>query len=174
MDANDVLSSFEHNVIPGLLYEIGLPFMLLASLSGQGRNNFETALTRNGLPAEDFFTEFDNILDEIIEPLFKAAQIENPFRPEDFQAEAFCSDKYAALKISFPYPARDRLCYCSYLFSDRTGKKLAYFTLEKNTYDGEEKAMLCSWNGYGSHTNYGYCPIDHDTAFKKCIKHFLG
>ena len=150
MNPGDLLYQYEHVIIPGLFYKHGAAFL-------------QIALTRQ-----------DEALFGMLEALFKETKTENPYRREDFKAELYeSSDEYTSVKIRYPNPERDPLCYCCYLFADSEGEKLRCYTVEKDTFEDEENKMLCAWSQEHRHSNYGLCSSEDYADYKKCVELFL-
>ena len=68
------------------------------------------------------------ILFRIIQEMFDKEGLQNPYKEEDFDIEATkITDAVLMLKIVFPVPEEEPLCYSSYMFFDSEFEKTSYF-----------------------------------------------
>ena len=116
-----------------------------------------------------------DMLFKIINNIFEKEGVENPYSKEQFSVSPKrVAEEVMALKISFPEPEQEPLCYCCYLFFDKEFVKLRYYCVEKGqeTQDGEgmEYPFICSWMPAGTHLNYGHCTLENDEDFRRCVE----
>ncbi len=109
------------------------------------------------------------ILFKIIDDIFKQEQVENPYEPEQFDAQSGrIAEDVFFMKITFPTPEDEPLCYCSYMFFDEEFEKISYFCIEKGNSFGEELPFVCSWTSDGAHLNHGNCTFEENDDFLRC------
>ena len=100
------------------------------------------------------------ILFEIISTLFNDEQILNPYSPEDYKVTMQkVTDEVRMIKMEFPKPEEEPLCYCAYMFFDDTFHKISYFCIERGNSEDNEYPFVCSWTPDGAHHNYGMCAL---------------
>lgn len=87
---------------------------------------FEQKMQLIGLLLRD-----QEVLYRIIGDLFEKEGIENPYTADQFAVTVSKPDDKMVVRISFPEPEEEPLCYCSYLFFDETFEKVSYFCIEK-------------------------------------------
>ena len=145
MTVYDIRYSFEHRILPAWFYKHKGQF--------------------TGLLLKD-----KNVLYEIIDDMFKDAEMENPFTRDDFDiVAARLSNEIMMLKIIFPAPDQEPLCYCSYLFFDQNFERTSYFCIEKGGSIEPDKPYVCGWTADGKHQNYGNCTFDENDDFLRCL-----
>lgn len=112
---------------------------------------------------------------DVIDDFFHQAGIENPYSAKDFKISyGKIKDGAFVIKITFPEPEREPLCYCSYLFFDRAFEKTSYFCIEKGNEDGSNQPFVCAWaEGGNSHLNYGLCSLEGDSNLRQCSAIYL-
>ncbi len=109
------------------------------------------------------------LLFNIISGIFEKEHVENPYSQEQFAVEAAkVTKEVMMLKLIFPEPEDEPLCYCSYLFFDQAFEKLGFFCIEKGNDEGGMRPFVCSWNSNGMHSNYGNCSFENQEDFYKC------
>lgn len=116
-----------------------------------------------------------DMLFKIINNIFEKEGVENPYSKEQFSVlPKRVAEDVMALKISFPEPEQEPLCYCCYLFFDKEFAKLRYYCVEKGqeVYGGERVVypFICSWTQDGGHLNHGNCAMVDDGDFKRCVE----
>ena len=105
MDRHGVRYCFEHRLLPGWFFEHKEGFV--------------------GLILHD-----KNILFEMINDIFTDEKVSNPYEKEDFVAIASkVTDEVKVLKIIFPEPEEEPLCYCSYIFFELGIKSIFTFIM---------------------------------------------
>lgn len=98
---------------------------------------------------------------------------ENPYAEDAFSSMRYkLTDDVLALKISFPKPEMEPLCFCSYLVFDKECERLVYFTIEK-TAEPDAEAMVCSWNKENQHISLGACSFKEYGDLRKCADIYL-
>ena len=115
-----------------------------------------------------------NILFRVIDDIFKEEEIVNPYTEDQFDViPAKITDDVMMLKIVFPEPEEEPLCYCSYLFFDEDFEKIIYFCIEKGNDEGDNYPFVCSWSKEGGHYNYGNCTFEDQNDFHRCIDLYM-
>ena len=118
MDLHQIIYMFEHRMLPQYFFE--------------DREKFVWIILEN-----------KGILYQIINEIFEKEQMENPYSPEQFGVmSAKITEDVMMLKLIFPEPQEEPLCYCSYLFFDREFKKMGFFCIEKGNEYGEASSLL--------------------------------
>lgn len=110
------------------------------------------------------------ILYRMIHDLFKEEGLENPYTPDQFQVTVSNLMDQMSLKISFPEPEEEPLCYCSYLFFDKEFDNVSFFCIEKGNKEDQMHPFLCSWTPDGTHLNHGRCTFENNDDFLRCAK----
>ena len=77
------------------------------------------------------------------------------------------------LKLTYPEPESEPLCYGSYLLFDTAFENPAFFCLERGA-RRDEMPFLCRWAQSGEHLNYGRCSAEHGEALARCLELYLG
>lgn len=109
------------------------------------------------------------ILYRILNDIFEKEEEENPYTVDMFKVSSLkIADEIMMVKISFPEPEEEPLCYCSYLFFDKAFEKLGYFCIEKGNEEGGRCPFVCSWTREGAHRNYGQCSFENNGDFLRC------
>lgn len=104
----------------------------------------------------------------VIDDIFFEEGVENPYAENEFRIEVVkCDEEFMVIKIVFPEPEEEPLCYCSYLFVDKEMKNLKYFCIEKA--NGLEIAFVCSRTDSGQHMNYGNCSMEDKEDYERCL-----
>ena len=115
------------------------------------------------------------ILFEVLDQIFRKENVDNPYSPEQFNSEAAkLTDEVLMVKITFPEPEEEPLCYCSYLFFDLAFEKIAYFCIERGNPAGDDLPFVCSWTKEGTHLNHGHCTFEEHNDFLRCADIFFG
>lgn len=144
MDRHSIRYLFEHRILPQYFFE--------------GKKSFVSLLINK-----------KEILFEIISTLFNDEQILNPYSPEDYKVTMQkVTDEVRMIKMEFPKPEEQPLCYCAYMFLDDTFHKISYFCIERGNSEDNEYPFVCSWTPDGAHHNYGMCALDNYDDFFKC------
>lgn len=145
MTLHDALYIYEHKILPTNFFKFKGDFVA-------------TVLKRK----EVLFKVFDGMLAE--------EKICNPYAEEEFKVDVLrADDELMILKITFPEPEDEPLCYCSYLFLDKELEKLRYFCVEKGAGIGGVQKYLCSWTQSGEHLNHGVCDLYENEEYIKCL-----
>lgn len=112
-----------------------------------------------------------DVLYNIINDIFEKENVENPYSEDDFKVEAAkLTDNVLFVKISFPKPEEEPLCYCSYLLFDEKFEKKRYFCIERGNELGEELPFVCGWTPDGTHVNYGHCGLGEEDGLIRCMQ----
>lgn len=110
----------------------------------------------------------------MINDIFQNEELENPYTPEQFGIEAErLTEEVMMLKIIFPEPEDEPICYCSYLFFNRDFEKTGYLCIEKGNGEGQEKPFVCAWTADGTHLNYGRCSFEEHGDFLRCVEIYM-
>ena len=113
----------------------------------------------------------ETLLFRIMADLLQKEGIRNPYTQRQFVAAVIKkAGPLTVLKITFPQPENEPLCYCSYLIFDNKFEKTAYFCIEKGNTIGKELPFLCRWTEDGSHLNCGACPHEEEQELKRCLE----
>lgn len=114
------------------------------------------------------------VLYKMINDIFLNEELENPYTPEQFGIEAErLTEEVMMLKIIFPEPEDEPICYCSYLFFNRDFEKTGYFCIEKGNEEGQEQPFVCAWTADGTHLNYGRCSFEEHGDFLRCVEIYM-
>lgn len=149
MNRHNVRYFFEHQVLPKWFYEDKVKFVVI-------------------------LLQDKNILFRIIDDIFKQENVENPYNEDSFDVIPFnVTDDVKMLKIIFPEPEEEPLCYCSYVFFNDDFEKINYFCIEKGSELSNNNPFVCSWSSDGIHRNHGNCTFDEDSDFLRCKEIFL-
>ncbi len=116
------------------------------------------------------------ILYQIIDDIFAKEKVKNPYSASQFDMEtAKLTDEVMMLKLTFPMPEEEPLCYCSYLFFNKGFEKLGFFCIEKGNALGnaKEEPFVCAWTQERSHVNYGTCTFENQNDFLRCADIYM-
>ncbi len=145
MDRHGIRYMFEHRLLPKWFFEDKMKFIGLLLHE-----------------KETLFNRINNI--------FKIAEVDNPYSLEDFNVTAAkITDDVLMLRIGFPEPEEEPLCYCAYLFFDESFEKVSYFCIEKGNAVSDNYPFVCSWTPDGVHRNHGNCSFEDDNDFIRCV-----
>lgn len=107
------------------------------------------------------------ILFRIINDMFEKAGIENPYSAEQFDADGIkITDTLMMIKLEFPEPESEPLCYRCYLFFDDKFERLGFYSIEK----GHDLPFVCSWSKDKTHSNYGTCTFKENNDVLRCVE----
>lgn len=149
MDRHGVRYQFEHRMLPSLFFEQKEQFI--------------------GHTMQDKDSLF-----RMIDEIFNDVEIPNPYHTDDFSIEvARISKEVLMMKIIFPEPEEEPLCYCSYLFFDEKFEKLGYYCIEKGNKESESCPFVGSWTPDGLHLSHGHCTFENYNDFLKCADIFM-
>ncbi len=149
MDRHGARYYFEHRLLPHLFFED--PERLVS-----------TIIYDKGL------------LFHLINSIFEEAGIENPYSEADFDAKpSRLTDEVLVLKLVFPAPEEEPLCYWSYLFFDEAFEKVGYYCIEKGNEHSGNYPFVCSWTKDGCHNNHGGCTFEDHDDFYRCADHHM-
>lgn len=102
--------------------------------------------------------------------VLKNEEVANPYKAEDFVAEpAKITDELLMMRIIFPMPAEEPLCYCSYMFFDNDFKQISYYTIEKGDPKKGPLPHVAEWTVDGVHHKIGRCGFENMGDFKACV-----
>lgn len=145
MNLNESMFYFEHTLLPGWFFKEQKKFVIAAL-------NDKTFLYR------------------VLSDVFENEDVKNPYKAEDFVAEpAKISEDLMMLRIIFPMPSQEPLCYCSYMFFDNDFKQTSFYTIEKGDPAKGPLPHVCEWTPDGSHHKIGRCSFDNMGDFKACV-----
>lgn len=112
-----------------------------------------------------------SILYKAINDIYTGEGVENPYTSDMFKTEGGrISEDVFLLKITFPEPEEQPLCYCQYLFFDEKFEKVSFFTIERGIRieTGETVPFVCSWEADETHNNHGICTFEENDDFLHC------
>lgn len=142
MTVTEVRKAFEHGLLPGGFY--------------QDKKNFIGMILNN-----------NGVLFEILDGMFKENGVENPYKADQISVvPAKLGDGISMLKISFPEPEEEPLCYWSYLFFDEKFEKMLYFCIEKT--NGGPLPLVGAWTDDRQHLSFGNCMFEDNDDFRMC------
>lgn len=122
------------------------------------KKNFVDRITRN-----------KDAVYNILDKLFKDNNLENIYKKEDFNAElGKVTDEVTLIKITFPKPEVEPLCYSAYIFYDKNFEKLGYYCIEKGNEGNNFTPYVASWTKEGRHENHGTCTLENNEDLLKC------
>ena len=111
------------------------------------------------------------VLYRIIEKIFDKENLPNPYKEDEFDIDVTkIVDDVLMLKIIFPEPEEEPLCYCAYMFFDSQFEKTSYFCIEKGNEAGNMCPFVCSWTTDSCHHNYGGCTFENYGDFLRCAE----
>lgn len=149
MNTHEIRYMFEHRLLPQWFFEEKERFVGLV-------------LQKKG------------ILYQIIDDIFVKEKVKNPYSVEQFDMEtAKITEEVMMLKLIFPAPEEEPLCYCSYLFFNKGFEKLGFFCIEKGNTFGKIQPFVCAWTQDGSHLNYGHCTFEKQNDFLRCADIYM-
>lgn len=141
---HNVRYTLEHKVIPGWLY-----------------NEKETLVYA--------LLSRDDLLYAVISDMLSEQGLLNPYSPGQFKAVPLePEDDVCGIKIMFPEPEDEPLCYYAILFFDWNFTRLSYFTVERGNDFGRQRPFICGWDKNGTHLNYGSLEFDDDSILELC------
>ena len=110
----------------------------------------------------------------ILSRIFEKEGLENPYTEDQFNVEpAKLTDEIMMLKLTFPEPEEEPLCYCAYLFFDKDFKKPAYYSIEKGNEESGDQVFVCSWTAKGKHVNHGTSTLEDQHDFLSCVEVYM-
>ena len=137
----------EHRLIPELLYSEGITFMRLIA-------------------------DEKNILNKILLETLERDGVANPYGNNAITVKPFTIKDIIIVKIIFPEPEEEPLCYEAYAFYDTMNERAGYYCLEKGGILGEQP-FICGWNQDGVHMNFDNCSFDREEVFVNMLRLFL-
>ncbi len=109
---------------------------------------------------------------KMADSVFRQEKVKNPYSSEQFVVESGKIDEETFMvKLTYPEPEEEPLCYCSYLFFDSSFQYPFFFTLEKGYNQPSDQVMVCAWTP-NSHLNYGQCSRKDNAAFLRCLENY--
>ena len=118
-----------------------------------------------------FLLSDKTILFEMIDDIFTQQKVSNPYKKEDFDVQpSKVTDEVKMLKIIFPEPEEEPLCYCSYIFFDDDLEKISYFCIEKGNEKSDNLPFVCSWTEDHMHLNHGNTTFEEYNDFLRCAE----
>ena len=116
--------------------------------------------------------EDKEILFRTIDDLFNKQGFINPYTADQFDIDAAkLEDDVLIVKVTFPEPEEEPLCYCSYMLFTKDLEKKCYFCIEKG--QEEDFPFVCSWSPDGVHHNYGQCSFEEHDYLQRCVEMFM-
>ena len=150
MDRHGIRYTFEHRLLPQWFFE--------------DKERFVAVLLKD-----------KGLLFDVINEIFQKENVKNPYTPDQFDIEpARLTDELLMVKIIFPEPEEEPLCYCSYLFFDLAFENPAFFCIEKGNAYSDDRPFVCSWTKEGVHQNHGNCTFEGHNDFSRCVEVFMG
>ena len=144
MDRHGIRYMFEHRLLPQWFFEEQMKFV--------------------GLLLHEKETLF-----HAISNIYEKEKVENPYSSEDIDVSAAkITDDVLMLRIGFPEPEEEPLCYCAYLFFDESFEKVSYFCIERGDTESDDDPFVCSWTPDGVHRNHGHCSLEDDNDLVRC------
>lgn len=141
MDRHGIRYMFEHRLLPQWFFENKMEFV--------------------GLLLHE-----KEILFNVISDIFVEENVDNPYSVDDFGVSvAKIAEDVLMLRIGFPDPEEEPLCYCAYMFFDENFEKVSYFCIEKGNSESEGCPFVCSWTPDEVHYNYGNCSLENYNDF---------
>ena len=145
MDRHGIRYIFEHRLLPQLFFEE--KFQFVGALFQKKELLFDT-----------------------ISNIFRDEEVENPYTVDMFGVSMFqITEETAVVKISFPEPEEEPLCYCSYLLFDKAFEKISYFCIEKGGQEDPKHPFVCAWTPDGAHRNFGICTFENYNDLMRCV-----
>lgn len=143
MNTHEIRYCFEHRILPRNFYEYKSDFFSL-------------------------ILKQTDVLYKVINDIFEEEGVKNPYTENEFGIEVMKRDEeLLVIRLVFPVPEDEPLCYCSYLFVDKKLQKLKYFCIERG--NGTETVFVCSWTSDGRHINYGSCSLVGREDYERCL-----
>ena len=144
MELHGIVYHYEHKLLSRLFFE--------------DKELFVTAVLKD---PSFLFRVFDDLCQQV--------GIPNPYQEDQFCAKAAkITEQIMMLKISFPEPEDEPLCYTSYLFFDHSFEKISFYCIEKGGEHSDHMPFVCSWAADGTHRNHGNCTLEDKAAFLRC------
>ena len=150
MTVQQVLYHFQHRLLPMWFYDSPKEFAGVLS-------------------------EKPEALYEIFSTLMEQGGVENTFRAGEFKAEPLeISDTVTAIRIKYPKPQDEPLCFGALAFFNKDFDKLHFFTMEKGEDIEGIFPVLCSWDSNGEHFSHGTVSLDPDEQLLECVNMYIG
>lgn len=109
------------------------------------------------------------ILFNVISDLFEKEEVTNPHSLENFDViAAKITDDVLMLRIRFPEPEEEPLCYCSYFLFDENFEKISYFCIGKGNAESGGYPFVCSLTPVEVHHNHDNGSFDDYNDFIRC------
>ncbi len=149
MDRHSIRYIFEHRILPQEFFNNKMGFV--------------------GVLLDD-----SNVLFDLISSIFEKEGVDNPYSKEDFGfSVSRIIDGVWMVRIGFPDPEEEPLCYCAYIFFDDKFEKLGYFCIEKGNAASDFAPFVCEWTSDGMHLNHGNCSFDEHDDFLRCADIYM-
>ena len=152
MTSYDVMYYFQHRLLPKCFFEDKAQFMMIV------------------LKKQDLLYRVARDMYE------KSIGDSFPYEESDFKTKVLYYDddtELTAVKISFPFPEREPLCFCALLIFDRNFEKQGFFTVECGSVPEESEPFLCSWTADQTHTLHCNCVLDDKVLLMDSLKLYL-
>lgn len=118
--------------------------------------------------------EKKDVLHTIFQKICNDAGIDNHYKEEQFTSKILdVHQETIILKITFPEPEEESLCYHSYLIFEKDFSKAAVFTIEKGGEYSHGVPFVCAWSKEGGHHNLGNCSLEELDDLKHCVRFYL-
>ena len=142
MSVHKIIYSYQHRILPNNLFKFRQDFIALV------------------LGKKD-------VIYHVLDDIFQEEGMENPYSENQFEVKLIDNtEEFLSVKIKFPLPKEELLCFESYIFVDKEFEKLMYFCIERGA--EPDIAFICSWSEKGAHLNYGSCLYDEQECYKRC------
>lgn len=112
-----------------------------------------------------------SILYKNIDKLYRSTGEKIPYTLDEYSIGIIkIIDDLYMLKITFPKPEVQPLCYCAYVFFGYNFKLLSFFYVERATMMEGNEVCLCTWTQSKEHINYGmYSIINVEEIIERCV-----
>jgi len=110
----------------------------------------------------------------MIDEMFKVLNLTNPYQISDFNVQELkLGEEVMVIKLTFPEPEEEPLCYCCYLFFDTGFKNSEYYLVEMGKIFDNTEPFICSWKPDGTYNKYGTCSLENGEDYAKCKEYYL-
>lgn len=149
MNLNESMFYFEHTLLPGWFFGEGKKFVIVA-LNDPG------------------------FLYRVVSDVFSNEGVANPYKKEEFMAEpAKIKEDLMMMRVIFPMPSEEPLCYCAYMFFNNDFTQTGFYTIEKEKPEKGPLPVACEWTPDGVHHKLGKVSFENMGDFKKCVDAYM-